>query len=624
MLESDEVCGEEVRRSVVGCESPDFRGSSRLCQFNPVEHNAATQLDVEGRVARPAKGVGDRLGNSAVQLESPAVFRHIDRLRKSPRWLWRCIARWHCHILGVTQSTALAWLPRIILLPIFLPASSTPAFAPIFSLLIVASHITSPLPQLTVASYLELPCLTTTLHPSQHVAITMSNALRNALPALRRAAATTGSRAPAAAAANATASSSVSARSYGTTPDTAPEQYNMTKFSKFNWEDPMAMFESQLSEDEKAIAQTAHDFCQETLKPKVTEMYRTEAWDPTILPSLGELGLLGSTIEGYGCAGVNSVSYGLIAREVERVDSGYRSIMSVQSSLVMGPINQFGTEAQKEKYLPRLAKGELVGCFGLTEPNHGSDPSSMETTATDTGDGHIILNGSKTWISNSPHADVFVIWAKCKWDNKIRGFIVEKGTKGLSAPAIKNKLQLRASVTGSIFMEDVKVKRDESLLPHARPGLGSPFECLNSARYGISWGAMGALEACIAEARQYALDRSQFGRPIAGFQLIQQKLADASTEAALGLLCSLQLGRMKDQGAWSPEMVSLAKRNNCNKALQQSRSLLDIFGGNATSDEYHTGRHVQNLQTVNTYEGSYGIHTLILGKGITGIQAFAN
>lgn len=451
----------------------------------------------------------------------------------------------------------------------------------------------------------------------------MSNALRNSLPALRRAVATSGVRKPTPVALTA-ATSSVPIRPYGTTSDTAREQYNMTKFSKFDWQDPMQMFETQLSEDEKAIAQTAHDFCQETLKPKVTEMYRNESWDPTILPSLGELGLLGSTIEGYGCAGVNSVSYGLIAREVERVDSGYRSIMSVQSSLVMGPINQFGSDAQKEKYLPRLAKGELVGCFGLTEPNHGSDPSSMETTATDTGDGHIVLNGSKTWISNSPHAHVFVIWAKCKWDNKIRGFIVEKGTKGLSAPAIKNKLQLRASVTGSIFMQDVKVKRDESLLPHARPGLGSPFECLNSARYGISWGAMGALEACIAEARQYALDRSQFGRPIAAFQLIQQKLADASTEAALGLLCSLQLGRMKDSGAWSPEMVSLAKRNNCNKALQQSRSLLDIFGGNATSDEYHTGRHVQNLQTVNTYEGSYGIHTLILGKGITGLQAFAN
>ncbi|EPQ28355.1 uncharacterized protein PFL1_04182 [Pseudozyma flocculosa PF-1] len=445
----------------------------------------------------------------------------------------------------------------------------------------------------------------------------MANPLRAALPSLRAAAKATRASALAAPARNYAISSTA------ITPDAvSAKEFRMTDFAKFNWEDPLNL-SSQLSEEELAISQTAHDFCQETLQPKVTEMYRTESWDPTILPSLGSLGLLGSTIEGYGCAGVNSVCYGLIAREVERVDSGYRSIMSVQSSLVMGPINQFGTEAQKEKYLPRLAKGELVGCFGLTEPNHGSDPSGMETTATDTGDGHVVLNGSKTWISNSPHADVFVIWAKCKWDNKVRGFVLEKGTKGLSAPAIKNKLMLRASVTGSIFLEDVRVKMDDALLPHARPGLGAPFECLNSARYGIGWGAMGALEACIAEARQYALDRKQFKRPLASFQLIQRKLADAASEAALGLGASLQLGRMKDSGNWSPEMVSLVKRNNCGKALNHSRILMEIFGGNAASDEYHIGRHAQNLHVVSTYEGTADVHALILGKGITGIQAFA-
>lgn len=381
--------------------------------------------------------------------------------------------------------------------------------------------------------------------------------------------------------------------------------------------------DAALTEDEVAIAQTAHDFCQENLLPKVKDMYRQESWDPTILPSLGSLGLLGATIKGYGCAGVNSVSYGLIAREVERVDSGFRSIMSVQSSLVMGPINQFGTDAQKEKYLPGLARGELVGCFGLTEPNHGSDPSGMETTAVDQGDGTVVLNGSKTWISNSPYADVFVIWAKCKWDGKVRGFVLEKGTNGLSAPAIKNKSMLRASVTGSIFLEDVTVKMDDALLPHARPGLGAPFECLNSARYGIGWGAMGALEACIAEARQYALDRKQFHKPLASFQLVQKKLVDAMTESTLGLHASLALGRAKDAGTWSPEMVSLVKRNNCGKALAHARTLLEIFGGNAASDEYATARHAANLHVVNTYEGTYDIHGLILGKGITGIQAFA-
>jgi len=271
---------------------------------------------------------------------------------------------------------------------------------------------------------------------------------------------------------------------------------------------------------------------------------------------------------------VNNVSYGLVCRELEKVDSGYRSMMSVQSSLCMGAINQFGTEAQKEKFLPGMAKGEILGCFGLTEPNHGSDPSGMETVAEDTGDNEITLNGSKTWISTSPYADVAVVWARCKWDNKVRGFLVEKGTKGFSCPPIKNKLMLRASVTGSIFLEDVKVKRDDSLMPRSKPGLGAPFECLNSARFGITWGAIGALESCIAETRQYSLDRKQFNKPLAGFQLVQKKIADAATEASLGLLASIQLGRAKDAKQWTPEMVSLVKRNNCGKALQHSRILV--------------------------------------------------
>jgi glutaryl-CoA dehydrogenase len=350
---------------------------------------------------------------------------------------------------------------------------------------------------------------------------------------------------------------------------------------------------------------------------------RSAAWDPTILPALGELGLLGPTIDGYGCAGVSNVCYGLIAREIERVDSSFRSMMSVQSSLAMGGINQFGSEAQKEKFLPRMAKGELIGAFGLTEPNHGSDPSGMETVAEDNGQGEFILNGSKTWISSAPFADVCLIWARCKWDNKVRGFLVERGAKGLETPKIANKTALRASVTGSIFLDNVKVKQEESLLPRARPGLGAPFECLNSARFGIGWGAIGALEGCIAEARQYALDRKQFKRPLAGFQLVQKKIVDASTEASLGLLAALQLGRMKDQGEWSPEMVSMVKRNNCGKALQHSRILMEIFGGNAASDEYHCARVAANLHVVNTYEGTYDIHGLIIGKAITGEQAFA-
>jgi len=295
--------------------------------------------------------------------------------------------------------------------------------------------------------------------------------------------------------------------------------------------------------------------------------------------------------------------------------------MSVQSSLVMHPINEFGSKEQKEKYLPGLAKGELVGCFGLTEPNHGSDPSSMETTVSENSEGGYTISGSKTWISNAPVADVFVVWAKCKWDGKIRGFILEKGMNGLTAPPIKNKVALRASITGSIFMDTVKIPK-ESLLPGV-VGLKGPFSCLNNARYGISWGVIGALEDCIARAREYALERSQFKKPLASYQLVQKKLADASTEATLGLLGSLQLGRLKDRGEWHPDMVSMMKRNNCGKALEHSRVLLDILGGNACSDEYHIGRHAQNLQVANTYEGTHDIHALILGKAITGIPAFA-
>ncbi|KAF7296093.1 Glutaryl-CoA dehydrogenase [Mycena kentingensis (nom. inval.)] len=390
--------------------------------------------------------------------------------------------------------------------------------------------------------------------------------------------------------------------------------------SNWNHQDPLNI-ESLLTEDEIAIRDTARAYCQETLLPRVIHAWRTEEFNPSTLPEMGKLGLLGPTIDGYGCAGTSSVAYGLIQREIERVDSGYRSTASVQSSLVMHPIHEFGTDAQKEKYLPRLATGELVGAFGLTEPNHGSDPAGMETVAEEV-DGGFVLNGSKTWISNAPVADLFVIWAKCKWDGKIRGFLLEKGAKGLSAPAIKNKIALRASITGSIFMDSVRVGQD-ALLPKAR-GLGGPFACLNSARYGISWGVMGSLEDCIDRTREYALERKQFGRPLASFQLVQKKLADAQTEAALGLLASLQVGRLKDAGKLSSNMVSMVKRNNCGKALQQARALLDVFGGNACADEYHVGRHAANLQVTNTYEGTNDIHALILGRAMTGIQAFAN
>lgn len=391
-------------------------------------------------------------------------------------------------------------------------------------------------------------------------------------------------------------------------------------YAKYKWEDPLNL-ESQLTEEEIAIRDTAHVYCQENLMPRVLNGWRTEAFDHDILPEMGELGLLGPTLTGYGCAGVSHVAYGLIAREIERVDSGYRSTASVQSSLVMHPIHEFGTQAQKEKYLPRMAKGELLGAFGLTEPNHGSDPAGMETTAQEV-DGGFILNGSKTWISNAPVADVFIVWARCKWDDRVRGFIVEKGVKGLAAPAIKNKLALRVSLTGSIFMDSVRVSHD-ALLPKSL-GLGSAFSCLNSARFGISWGVMGALEDCINRAREYALERHQFNRPLASFQLVQKKLVDAQTEVALGLQASLQVGRLKDRGKVAPEMISMVKRNNCGKALQQARVVLDILGGNACADEYHIGRHVANLQVTNTYEGTNDIHALILGKALTEIPAFAN
>ncbi|KAJ7270016.1 acyl-CoA dehydrogenase/oxidase [Mycena haematopus] len=385
--------------------------------------------------------------------------------------------------------------------------------------------------------------------------------------------------------------------------------------------DPLNL-ESLLTEEERAIRSELAPG-PEKLLPRVLEGWRTEEFNHATLPEMGRLGLLGPTIEGYGCAGVSNVAYGLIQREIERVDSGYRSTASVQSSLVMHPIHEFGTDAQKGKFLPRLATGEIIGAFGLTEPNHGSDPAAMETTAEET-DGGFIINGSKTWISNAPVADVFVIWANCKWDGKIRGFLLEKGAKGLSAPPIKNKLALRVSLTGSVFMDSVRVPHD-ALLPKSL-GLSAPFSCLNSARFGISWGVMGALEDCIDRALAYALERHQFKRPLASFQLVQKKLADAQTEAALGLLASLQVGRLKDAGRLSSNMVSLVKRNNCGKALVHARALLDIFGGNACADEYHVGRHAANLQVTNTYEGVhyFDIHALILGRAMTGIQAFVN
>jgi glutaryl-CoA dehydrogenase len=388
--------------------------------------------------------------------------------------------------------------------------------------------------------------------------------------------------------------------------------------AEFKWEDAL-LLEDQLSEEERLVRDTARQYCQENLMPRVLEANRHEYFDRTIMTELGALGLLGSTIEGYGCAGVNYVCYGLVAREVERVDSGYRSAMSVQSSLVMYPIYAYGTEAQRQRYLPRLATGEIIGCFGLTEPDHGSDPGGMITRARKTAGGYV-LRGNKTWITNSPVADVFVVWAKDD-AGEIRGFILEKGMKGLSAPKIEGKFSLRASITGQIVMEDVEIP-EENLLPNVS-GLKGPFGCLNNARFGIAWGALGAAEFCWHAAREYTLNRKQFGRPLAANQLIQKKLADMQTEITLGLQACLRLAHLKDEDRAAPEMISLLKRNSCGKALDIARMARDMHGGNGISDEYHVIRHVMNLEAVNTYEGTHDVHALILGRAQTGIQAFS-
>jgi glutaryl-CoA dehydrogenase len=388
----------------------------------------------------------------------------------------------------------------------------------------------------------------------------------------------------------------------------------------FDWTDPLNL-EGQLSEEERAVRDTARDYAQEKLLPHIVEMYRDEKFDRSIMNDMGKLGLLGSTIpEEYGGAGLSYVCYGLAAREIERVDSGMRSAMSVQSSLVMYPIYAYGDEAQRKKYLPKLASGEWVGCFGLTEPDHGSDPGGMRTRAEKVSDGYKI-SGSKLWITNAPIADVFVIWAKSSTHNdEIRGFVLEKGAKGLSANKIEGKLSLRASVTGEISMNGVEVKED-ALLPNVS-GLKGPFGCLNRARLGISWGAMGAAEACYQIARNYVLDRKQFNRPLAANQLVQKKLADMATEISLGLQASLQVTRLMDEGKCPLEMISIVKRNNCGKALDIARTARDMLGANGISGEYHIMRHVSNLETVNTYEGTHDVHALILGRAITGIQAF--
>jgi glutaryl-CoA dehydrogenase len=390
----------------------------------------------------------------------------------------------------------------------------------------------------------------------------------------------------------------------------------------FQWQDPF-LLNAQLSDDERAIVDAAHDFCQEKLQTRVLMAARHEKFDREIMNEFGSMGFLGSTIDGYGCAGLNYVSYGLVAREVERVDSGYRSAMSVQSSLVMFPIHEYGSEAQRQKYLPKLATGEWVGCFGLTEPNFGSDPASMITRAKPV-DGGFIMKGAKMWITNAPIADVFVVWAKLESEgdgqSAIRGFILEKGMKGLTAPKIEGKMSLRASITGEIVMDDVFVPT-ENMLPNVS-GLKGPFGCLNKARYGIAWGALGAAEDCWHRARQYTLDRVQFGRPLAQNQLIQKKLADMQTEIALGLQGCLRVGRLMDEGQAVPEMISLIKRNSCGKALDVARMARDMHGGNGIHDEYHVIRHMINLETVNTYEGTHDVHALILGRAQTGLQAF--
>jgi glutaryl-CoA dehydrogenase len=391
----------------------------------------------------------------------------------------------------------------------------------------------------------------------------------------------------------------------------------MSAEPRFAWDDPLRLDE-QLSDDERRIRDLARDYAQEKLMPRILEANRHERFDREILLEMGELGFLGSTLTGYGCAGVNYVSYGLVAREIERVDSGYRSAMSVQSSLVMYPIHAYGTEEQRRRFLPRLATGELVGCFGLTEPNHGSDPGSMESRAGKDRGGYV-LRGEKTWITNSPIADVFVVWAKDD-AGEIRGFILERGMEGLSAPPLHGKFSLRASSTGRIVMDEVRVP-EENLLPGVS-GLKGPFGCLNRARYGITWGALGAAEFCWHRARQYVLDRKQFGKPLAANQLIQLKLADMQTEITLGLQSVLRVGRLFDEGRATPEMISLLKRNSCGKALQIARVARDMHGANGISDEYHVIRHCMNLEAVNTYEGTHDVHALILGRAQTGIPAF--
>ncbi|THZ70461.1 glutaryl-CoA dehydrogenase-like protein [Aureobasidium pullulans] len=393
----------------------------------------------------------------------------------------------------------------------------------------------------------------------------------------------------------------------------------------FDWKDPLNA-SNMFTEEELAISETAESYCQERMLPRVLDAYRNEDYDRKILEEMGELGLLGATIEGYGCAGVSSVASGLITRAVERVDSGYRSGMSVQSSLVMGGIDEFGSQEQKDKFLPQLAKGKMLGCFGLTEPNHGSDPGSMETVAKPhpTKKGYFSLSGAKTWITNSPISDLMLVWAKLQETGKIRGFLVERsecppGT--LETPALKHKNGLRASLTGMIQLDECPVP-EANMFPDIE-GLRGPFSCLNGARYGIAWGTMGALEDCIARTRQYALERKQFkNNPIAKYQLVQKKLSDATTDAAYGILAALQVGRLKDEGKAASEMISMIKRQNCDRALVNARVLQEVFGGNAVSDEYHIGRHVANLFVTQTYEGQSDIHALILGRAITGIQAF--
>jgi len=389
------------------------------------------------------------------------------------------------------------------------------------------------------------------------------------------------------------------------------------KRSIFNYKDAF-LLETQLGDEEKSIKELANNFAKDVLQPNIVSSFRNEQFDKNIMREMGEYGLLGPTINGYGCAGVNYVSYGLIMREIERVDSGYRSCASVQSSLVMYPIYKFGTEQQKDKYLPELAKGNLIGCFGLTEPDHGSDPSGMKTKAVLQGD-HYILNGSKNWITNSPIADVFIVWAKDE-TNSIRGFILERGMAGISTPKIDGKFSLRASNTGMIFMDNVVVPK-ENLLPLTK-GLKSPFMCLNNARYGIAWGVLGAAEDCYLRAREYALDRKQFNKPLASNQLIQMKLTDMLTEITLGLQSVLRVGRMLDNHMLVPENISIVKRNNCLKSLNIARSARDILGGNGISDEYHIIRHMLNLEAVNTYEGTQDIHGLIIGRGITNLASF--